>query len=80
MNVGRAASVFAAGVMLDVVWARYTIAVQARRAVVAATFAAAILLFGAVGVTAYVDDPIYLVPAIAGAFVGTYLAVRSGHD
>jgi len=76
MNLVRALSVFVTGVLLDVVWAHYTMAIQDRRAWTAAGFAASILLFGAVGITAYVDNAAYLVPAAAGAATGTYWAVK----
>jgi hypothetical protein len=49
-----------------------------RRAAAAACWGVLIFLFGAVAVTAYIDDPIYLMPAGAGAWIGTYATVRRG--
>lgn len=63
-------------VILDIVWAYYTSAVAAKRPALAGTFASAIMLFTAAVTVSYVQDPRLLPVVMAGAFVGTYLAVR----
>ena len=76
MSSLRVALVFFSGLVLDVVWARYTVMIQRRSAMAAASYAILILGLGAIGITAYVDEPLYLIPACAGAFIGTYGTVR----
>ncbi len=60
---------------LDVVFARYALAVTARRPWWASSYAAVCLLLGGSVVVTYANDPIMLIPAAAGAFVGTYVGM-----
>lgn len=75
-TLGLALVVFMCTVIADIAWTRYTLAVTQRRPHVAAAWSAAIILIGAVTVIAYTDNPLYVLPAAAGAYVGTWLAVR----
>lgn len=68
--------VFASVTAGDWVWARYAIAVQGRHALKASAMAVGIILVGAVSTVAYVEDHRMVVPAVLGAFVGTYFTVR----
>lgn len=68
---------FSALFVLDIVWARYTSAVTDRRRAVASSYAAAIIALGAVGTISYIDDPRMIVPAMLGAFCGTFVGIRS---
>lgn len=69
--------VFGAMFALDFVWAHYTRAVQSHRALAAAWWAVAILIFNGIAQIAYIHDPWMLLPAALGAFGGTYLAMRT---
>jgi len=60
---------------LDIIFARYTLAVTTRRPWWASSYAAICLLLGGSVVVTYAHDPIMLIPAAAGAFVGTYIGM-----
>lgn len=72
----RALVTFAALFVLDVVWARYTSAITDRRRIPASSYAAAIIALGAVGTISYIDDPRMIVPAMLGAFCGTFVGIQ----
>jgi hypothetical protein len=69
-------SIFVLMIVLDWIWAKYNQATVARKAWVASGLAAAIYALGALGVLAYSNDLSLIVPACAGAFVGTFIATR----
>ena len=71
-----AIGVFLAVLVADFLWARFIIATSARRAIPAATYSALIIIAGGVTTLAFVESPWYLIPASAGAFVGTWWAAR----
>ncbi len=71
----RALSVFGAMVALDLVFAVYVIECAARHGAAAGAWAAAVQICNFFVVTAYVKDRRMVLPCIAGAFVGTWLAV-----
>lgn len=76
MNIWLKSGVaFCAMVLLDVVFAKYTLAVTEHQAVVAGGWAAGIALCSAVVTTSYVKDQRTIPACLAGAFVGTYLAL-----
>lgn len=60
----------------DICWARYTAHAADRNRVRASLWATAIYLVGSMTVIQYTGDHRLIVPAIAGAFVGTWLGVR----
>lgn len=68
--------VFISTAIADVVWARYTLAVTAKSPLRAACWSALIILLGSFTVTQYVHDWRMVFPAAAGAFIGTWLAVK----
>ncbi len=70
--------VFLSTLLADVAWTRYTLAVTERRALLAAIWSAAIVLFGAFNIVTYVHDSWAIVPAAIGAFAGTWWAVGHG--
>lgn len=72
--VEQAAAAFFGMVGLDYVCAKYTKAVADNKRMVASVLASIMLLFSATIVLTYVHDPLMLLPAAFGAFVGTYLA------
>lgn len=67
---------FAALVLVDVVWALYVKALAAKKAATSAFWSVFIYLIGSSVMLKLVEDPNLLIPACAGAFVGTYIAVR----
>jgi hypothetical protein len=70
--------VFAGMFALDFVFALYTMYVQEKQPVMAAHFATAIFLLQAVVIASYVKDFSLILPAAAGAWLGTWAAVRRG--
>ena len=60
----------------DYLCARYTLSVQARHAVAASVTATGIALCSGVLVLTYVASVWNLVPAMLGAFIGTYVVMR----
>lgn len=72
----QATLVFAAVAVLDLAWARYTIALTDRRGLVSGLYAAGIIALSGFAAVNYVGNPWMLLPAMAGAFVGTVTAVR----
>ena len=68
--------IFVAMIAVDFVWAHYTKAITDKRALKAGLNAIGILALGAFGIISYTTNHWLLIPACAGAFVGTYSAVR----
>ncbi len=60
---------------LDFVFARYTLSVMSQRPVAASSYAAGCLLLQGAVILSYVNEPIMLIPAAAGAFIGTYVGM-----
>lgn len=71
-----ALAVFLVTAALDAVWTWYVQGLAAKRVWQAATCAASLILLGAFNTVSIVGNPWLALPASAGAFVGTYLAVR----
>lgn len=67
--------VFAIMFVLDIVWARYTAALVAKRIGSASSYAAFIAVLSGVSTISYVNDHWLLVPAAFGAFAGTALGM-----
>lgn len=61
----------------DLVWAKYVKNVQNDKPLAAASWAAGTLALGGFNIISYAHDSWALIPAIAGAFLGTFLIVRS---
>lgn len=76
--IWQSAAVFAAMFSLDYGWARYTAAITSRSAATAGAYAAAIIVLSGVTTIGYTGNPWLLIPAVAGAFAGTFTAVRWG--
>lgn len=66
---------FAAVFALDVVWARYTLAMTNDRPLRAGTYAAFVIALSGLAAINYVNDPWMLLPAAAGAFAGTIVGM-----
>jgi hypothetical protein len=72
--MGLAAFAVVAG--LDIVWVGYTRALLHKEKYTSSIYAVLIYGFGGGVVISYTSHPWLLLPSIAGAFVGTYVAVR----
>ena len=67
--------VFTALTVLDFVWARYTYAMTNKKTLRAGGYAAMIIGLGGFATISYTSNHWLLLPAAAGAFCGTVLAV-----
>lgn len=67
--------VFVAMMGADFAWTKYTLGVAAKDAFGAASWSAVIVGCGAFTVVSYTTNRWLLIPALLGAFIGTYLAV-----
>ena len=68
--------VFLGLVAIDFCWTVYIDKVAKQQAVPAGVWSAMITLLSAVVVVAYTTNPILIIAAVLGAFVGTVLAVK----
>lgn len=75
----KALGIFAALFALDFVWALYTKAITAGHTLRASFTAAGIITLSGTAAIGYTSDPWMLLPAMAGAFCGTYAAIKWGH-
>lgn len=78
--VGMWISIIIVNAFLDVVYAKYTMAVQARKASASANWAGAIILLGGVSILSYTHDPLLILPAAIGAWIGTYWTIEHEGD
>ncbi len=72
--------VFATYVLIDILYAAYILEVGRRRAFRAAALSSVIYGLLAYGILTYSHNPLYIVPLVLGAFLGTYITVRWNHD
>lgn len=79
-NWVTAGMVFAVYVVVDIVYALYVLSVSRGHPLSAACYGSAIYTLGAYGVLTYSENPLYLVPLAAGAFLGTFLVVKYKKD
>lgn len=70
--------VFTAMFALDYVWIFYTKAIQRHAPFAASSWVVAITVFNGLAQIGYVNDHWLLIPAVAGAFGGTYVAMKFG--
>lgn len=72
--------VFLGLVAIDFCWTFYIAKVAERKAIQSGAWSAMITLLSAFVVVAYTTNPILIVAAVLGAFVGTVLAVKMNKD
>lgn len=72
--------VFLGLVAIDFCWTFYIAKVAEKKAVEAGLWSAGITLLSAGVVVAYTTNPVLVVAAVLGAFVGTVLAVRMNKE
>jgi hypothetical protein len=68
--------VFVMFVVMDILYAYYTISVTKVRPLRASTAAAVMYFVNALGVLNYINNPLYLIPIALGSFIGTYAMVK----
>jgi len=66
-------------VATDFIWGKYIDTIAKGKALAASSWSVLVSTVGAMVVIGYVNDPWMVLPAGAGAFVGTFLSVRYGH-
>lgn len=71
-------AIFVAYVFVDGCWAYYTLSIEKRKPVSAATVGSLTYFLLAIGIVNYVQNYLYLIPLALGSWVGTYLVVT--HD
>lgn len=69
-------AIFALFVVLDFVWARYTIAMAECRSLESANWAFLITFMSALAAIMYVGDNWLVIPAAAGGWLGTLVGVE----
>jgi len=62
-------------ILADVCWTRYFMTVADKKAIPAGLWSSAIILFGAICTTEYVNDRSLIIAAILGAFIGSAATV-----
>lgn len=72
----HAVATFACMFVLDLVWVFYTKAVVAKAPLRSASWCALLTSMNAVSAVLYVKNPWLIIPAVAGAFAGTFFAMR----
>jgi uncharacterized membrane protein YfcA len=75
-NFNIAIIIFIAYVLVDGMYAYYTIQVTKKKPISAATIGALMHFLLAFGVLNYVQNFLYLIPLALGSWIGTYLVVR----
>jgi len=60
----------------DICWTLYFIKIEERKSIQAGIWGSMIYLFSAITVTKYMENQSYIIAAIIGAFLGTYLTVE----
>lgn len=71
----QGAAVLVGMTILDFVWARYTAACAEKKAMLASLNASGIMILNGLVTIVYVNEPRMIVPAVVGAFIGTYLSI-----
>lgn len=69
-------ALFIAYIVVDGIYAYYTLQVADRNAIAAASSGALMHFLLAAGVLGYTENVLYLLPLAAGSWVGTYLVVK----
>ena len=62
-------------ILADACWTKYFMTVAEKKAIPAGLWSAAIILFGAICTTEYVNDRSLIIAAALGAFIGSALTV-----
>lgn len=71
-----AIGVLLAYLLVDAMYAYYTLSITKRKAIAAATTGALMHFLLALGVLSYVQNYLYIVPIAIGSWIGTYLIMK----
>lgn len=63
-------------ILQDIAWAMYVIKVDKRDAVRAGAWSSLIMVFGSYVAISYIGDHKFIVAAVLGSFIGTYITVK----
>lgn len=66
-------------ILQDIAWAMYVIKVDKRDAVRAGAWSSLIMVFGSYVAISYIGDHKFIIAAVLGSFIGTYITVKY-HD
>lgn len=69
-------SVFFASALNDVFWTKWTTSANNKKAFKTAFYSVFILLSSGFSITQYVENKWFLIPAVLGAFMGTYMTIK----
>ncbi len=72
--------IFVAYIIIDALFVSYTYLVVKKDPAMAATVGAGMYFLMAFGVINYVNNFLYVIPLVAGSWLGTYLVVRYERD
>jgi hypothetical protein len=75
-SLGIALLIFVAYIIVDAMYAYYTLQVTKRKPFSAATVGALMHFILALGVLSYVQNYLYIIPLALGSWVGTFLVVN----
>lgn len=75
-NFGIAFLIFAAYLVVDALYAYYTLSVTKRKPFAAATTGSFMHFILAFGVLSYVQNFLYVIPLALGSWIGTYIIVE----
>lgn len=76
INGWVALGLFVSYVLIDFFCVQHIILIQRRKAFLAAHVSLAISLLGLASTFEFIKQPLYMIPILAGTWVGTYLTVR----
>ena len=79
-NFLTATIVLVAYLLIDAMYAYYTLAITNKMPVMAASVGATMHFLIAFGVLNYVQNYLYIIPVAMGSWIGTYLVVRYHSD
>lgn len=75
-NFGYSVVLFIVALILDAVFALYTLAVTKHQSVKAGILSALIYILSAFGILSFVNNKLYVIPLSLGAFFGAFLIVE----
>jgi len=78
-NIRLAFAIFFAYLVVDGLYAKYTLHVMQYRAFSAATIGALMHFILAFGVLNYINNYLYIIPLALGSWVGTFIVVSQEH-
>ncbi len=76
LDLGIGLLIFCAYIFIDGLYVAYTYSIVKKEPVLAATMGAIMYLLLAFGIVNFVDNFLYVVPLVAGSWLGTYFVVK----